>query len=256
MGTSSLTDEIILSKFDSIDENKDGLINIKQIEKCFLDLKLPISTKDINELHKYLSLNHIKDKGDNDILISKELFLKIFRSREKRIYEVYKALDNNIIITNEGEHRHDVLTLRESLIKLGLKASDDEIRNFIQYYDRYKKGNLSYDEFIFYLSSLPMNNPKAAFDEYLTKYSAIKFGTSDYTTSTQTTSSSSSSSSRLHTSTSSSKAVDASVYIQPSLDEDEDEDSSSIDSNNSKIPQMYFSNGTIQLVSGAIGGSV
>ena len=253
MGTSSLTDELILSKFDSIDENKDGLINIKQIEKCFLDLKLPISTKDINELHKYLSLNHIKNNDDNDILISKELFLKIFRSREKRIYEVYKALDNNIIITNEGEHRHDVLTLRESLIKLGLKASDDEIRNFIQYYDRYKKGNLSYDEFIFYLSSLPMNNPKAAFDEYLTKYSAIKFGTSDYTTSTQTTSSSSSSS-RVHTGTS--KAVDSSVYIQPSLDEDEDEDINGIDSGNSKVPQKYFSNGTIQLVSGAIGGSL
>lgn len=206
-------DEVI-SSFLAADSDHDGYISLTELDICFRRLKFPISKRDIDQLKK-----------EEITRISLEEYLKLIRTREQLIYDVYTQL----LQFYEDQHKNlyskaadyssskDSVYLRSRLTSLGYKVSDDQIR---QYYEAYGKRGLSFQEFVIYLSSLPTNNPRAAYDEYLVKHSAIKYGQTDYTSTVSSPSSSSSSSSKtaVHKSAHPSSASSSSISAAPRSD--------------------------------------
>jgi Ca2+-binding EF-hand superfamily protein len=261
---SRISDDLILERFDSVDINKDGKINIAELELCFQELKLPISKRDIEEYQHLL--------GDKNVQISKQQFFKFFRSREKSVIEAYQFLNSSYL---KGSHepsdqlniqnpQQNALAFRNSLSSLGLKASEDEIRQFFHLYDNHKTGAVSYDEFIQYLSSLPTNNPKAAFDEYIFHYSALKYGEVDYATTTLHYSNQSTSPSTLTSGTSvgSSSGITKNTTNQSNpIEYDTTDELQNINSSDKlTFPffsrQKWLSSGLVQLLSGGFAGIV
>jgi Ca2+-binding EF-hand superfamily protein len=201
---SFISNEEIYRRFEKADTDRDGYISIHDLELCFHDLKLPISKHDIEEFTKY--------------------------TRHKQ----YQHLTSLSKSDEDGFTRHDSIILRNSLASLGLKASDEEIRKFSSYYDNHKQGKISYEEFIFYLASLPTNNPKAVFDQYLVHYSAMKYGEIDYAHHSKDT-------------------THVPTHIEPNKGIHDNHDNNH---STSYIHKKYLSHGTIQLMSGAIAGIV
>jgi Ca2+-binding EF-hand superfamily protein len=148
-----VTDAAIERAFNDFDTNKDRSLSISELRQALLKLKLRASESDLRALVR-------KIDTDSSDAISFEEFRSFYRQRESTLYAAFTVL-------NSGGQPNSGLTaasLRSGLSVMKLRASDEDIRKFIQVLDRNNDGRVSFEEFRDCMLLLPPTNARAVFD--------------------------------------------------------------------------------------------
>lgn len=149
------TEEEIARTFRDYDTNDDKSLSVSEIKQALAKLKLRVADTDLQALV-------CKIDTDKSNTVSFEEFKAFYREREETLYTAFVNL-------NSSHQRNSVLTaasVRGGLSAMNLKASDEEIRKFIQRLDRNQDGHVSFDEFRDCLLLLPPTNARAVFDTF------------------------------------------------------------------------------------------
>lgn len=106
---------------------------------------------------------------DGDKLINFDEFISYVAVREEEIQNAFAAIDV------DGNGQLSVQEVRQSLLRLGVKATAAECSALVNRMDKDGDGSISYLEFRDFLMLLPSNNVRAIF-EIWTKAAAIDIG--------------------------------------------------------------------------------
>jgi Ca2+-binding EF-hand superfamily protein len=147
------SDADIARTFREYDTNDDKSISVAELKQALSKLKLRVAESDLEALvHKI--------DTDKSNTISFDEFKTFYREREATLYTAFTTL-------NDGSRQIAGITaasLRSGLGVMNLKASDDEIRQFVRLLDRNRDGLVSFDEFRNFMLLLPPTNARAVFD--------------------------------------------------------------------------------------------
>ena len=149
------TDEEIARTFKDLDTNDDKSLSVAELKQALSKLKLRVADSDLQALVCRIDT----DKSNT---VSLDEFKAFYREREATLYTAFIDLNASCQQTSALT----AASLRGGLSVMNLKASDDEIRKFIQRLDRNKDGQVSFDEFRDCLLLLPPTNARAVFDTF------------------------------------------------------------------------------------------
>ena len=125
------TDAEIEGIFRDYDTNDDKSLSVSEVKQVFKKLKVRVTDSDLQAL-----MRTIDTDGSNGISLDE--FKMFYHEREAALYEAFTTL-------NAGSKQDSGLTaasLRGGLSVMNLKASDDDIRTFIERLDRDKDGQV------------------------------------------------------------------------------------------------------------------
>lgn len=116
--SSVITEQRLREIFDSLDEDKDGKLDISELNEGFRKLGVP------NSVH---STKTFLGKGDTnkDDLMNFEEFSKYCLANEQKLWSVFQKLDKN----HDGEI--DAEEVKLSLKMLGLEVSDADVTKLL-----------------------------------------------------------------------------------------------------------------------------
>ena len=147
------SDEDIARTFREYDTNDDKSISVVELKQALTKLKLRVADSDVEALVRRIDT-------DQSNTISLEEFKTFYRQREATLYTAFTALNNG----SPQMTGINAASLRSGLGVMNLKASDDEIRRFVQLLDLNRDGQVSFQEFRNFMLLLPPTNARAVFD--------------------------------------------------------------------------------------------
>jgi Ca2+-binding EF-hand superfamily protein len=120
-------DSELARSFNAIDLDQNGFISLDEFTKCMRGQKIPLSSEVIQQLN-------LKIDKNSDGVISWAEYVSFYRAREKELIESFDQLSSNSSVTSGS--------MRTALAVLGIKASDEEVRQFIVKLDGNNDGTI------------------------------------------------------------------------------------------------------------------
>ena len=153
----------VKSMFRRLDVNSDGKLTPDELAKGLRELHIPLTHSQASSLvsqHAAVGKVNSNSHHDDDAHIDYEAFESMALKKMENLRAVYDVIDRN------GDGRLSAKELRRGCDALGLKVSEDNLREWVAHLDVNKDGHVMFAEFCTFLCLLPEINASAVYEHF------------------------------------------------------------------------------------------